>query len=172
MTERSRPERPEPPAHPDEPLAQTDEPATEAPASFPTWRCPEPPDSPVLQCGKTGDDPSFERGADCWLGMCMGNLAKLPRDAVWLEDASGRRVPGRVEPLPPMTFSFVSKAPLTAGKHYRLVLRTDAIRNDEGLIVTVKNGNRASDKTVRFCFDPGEDPMNRNGSAEHGCTSR
>lgn len=137
------------------------EPAAAAPLD------PAAPPAP-LQCGKAGEAPSFHRGADCWIaGPGLGKLPRVADGRVWIEDSSATKVPGYLD-QDGWTLRFVTDEELEEGKRYSYVLDLSGLATDGGRPLVITNA-RLEGSRWRYCFDPAEDAMTRNGSDDHGC---
>lgn len=128
--------------------------------------CPPELLPPQLTCGKTGEDASFARGVDCWLGPCMGELVRVPEGTVQLIGPDGRAVPGRLA-HDEHVLQFHPDRELGDGV-YTLVLLPEKIELSNAARAGFVN-LQPDDKAAKFCFRATEEPARRNGSPTHGC---
>jgi hypothetical protein len=129
--------------------------------------CPSEPLPPEFSCGKTGDDATFAGGVDCWLGRCMGELTKVPPEALQLVGPDGAPVPGRVE-HDAHVIHFVPEADLPEGS-YTLLVHPDQLSRTSDAALTLVN-LLSVERDAKFCFKTGDSVPDRNGSTDHGCS--
>lgn len=129
--------------------------------------CPKGTLEPKVHCGAVGDNPDFSTGIDCWLGRCMGSMAKVDPALVWVLDQEGKRVPGNVK-NDDYVVSFIPKVPLNRNKNYELIFSKAALRTTANKPILFENAERALGR-FRFCFNAGENAAQRNGAPTNGC---